>query len=40
MNQKYIDMVESLCDDVRNHPDSADKYLNLIVSICKLNKID
>lgn len=40
MEQKYIEMVESLCDDVRNNPVEADKYLKLIVSICKLNKID
>lgn len=40
MNHKDIDLIYSLCYDVCNHPDSADKYLILIVSICKLNKID
>ena len=40
MEKKYIDMIESLCDDVRKYPDNADKFLNLIVSICKFHKID
>ena len=39
MEEKYIEMVESLCDDVRNNPADADKCLKLIVAICKLNKI-
>ena len=40
MNQKDINMIETLCNGVRNYPNDADMYLNLIVSICKLNKID
>lgn len=40
MERKYFEMVESLCDDVRNNPVDADKYLKLIVAICKLNITD
>lgn len=40
MKQKFIDLVEQCCDDIRRYPEDMETYLNLIVDICKLNKID
>lgn len=40
MKQKDIDLIVHLCDEIRRYPDFRDTSLDLIVSICKLNKID